>query len=109
VSTHIGASRSAPSWSPSATSASRRDGSTARSVGSFAARSSQKGPRTVTGTGPAFVPSTIRERPPATTNAVPSEGWPAKGISYDGVKMRTRTSVSSRSGASTKVVSERFV
>ena len=47
-------------------------------------------------TAPSAVTSTVtvvpgvvcRQRPGPSTHAVPSEGWPANGISYAGVKMR---------------------
>ena len=42
----------------------------------------------------------------ASTNAVPTFGWPANGISAPGVKMRTLRVCAGSSGGSTKVVSE---
>ena len=48
-------------------------------------------------------------RPSETSvQAVPMLGWPAKGSSTAGVKMRTRASPPA-SGAVTNVVSERFI
>src|ERR1700692_2965737 len=44
----------------------------------------------------------------ARTNAVPTLGWPANGISARGVKMRTRAVCSGACGGSTKVVSARL-
>ena len=45
----------------------------------------------------------------ASANAVPIVGCPAIGSSSAGVKIRTRASVSGRSGGSTNVVSEKFI
>lgn len=44
----------------------------------------------------------------SSTSAVPMVGWPAKGSSDPGVKMRTAQVTSGRSGGKTKVVSLRF-
>src|SRR5205823_8686699 len=68
-----------------------------------------------TGTGPTFSSSVKFSAPPGTrpslarTQAVPTVGWPAKGSSLNGVKMRTRAACVGSSGGRTKVVSEKFI
>ena len=68
-----------------------------------------------TGTGPIPRPNTKRWQPGSMTparasaNALPMVGCPAMGSSSAGVKIRIRTSVSVRSGGSTKVVSENAI
>jgi len=72
--------------------------------------------RIVTGTGPAisskmiFVVSPVSLTTPvvARTWAVPTVGWPAKGSSRPGVKIRTRAVWAGLSGGRTKVVSEKL-
>lgn len=64
------------------------------STGSFWRISPKPGSRSKrTGMGPTFSASviTFRVEVPRSTAAVPSVGWPAKGSSCEGVKMRTRT------------------
>ena len=70
--------------------------------------------RIATATGPAPSSNTTSVSAPdvgtapiaASTNAVPTFGWPANGISAPGVKMRTLRVCAGSSGGSTKVVSE---
>ena len=64
-----------------------------------------------TGTTPAPVSSRITAfwSGPPRTNAVPSVGCPAKGISAAGVKMRMRTSASGVVGGRTKTLSANII
>ncbi len=72
-------------------------------------------PSSSTGTGP--IPSSSENRVvpgascprDASTQLVPTVGWPANGTSRAGVKIRTRAAQSERVGGSTNVVSERFI
>ena len=63
-----------------------------------------------TGTSPAFSSNFSRAggfaASVASTKAVPTLGWPAKGISRFTVKIRTCASFARSTGGSTKVVSE---
>jgi hypothetical protein len=68
---------------------------------------------TSTVTGPTFSSNTTRplrgiSPSRASTAAVPTVGCPANGISYPGVKMRTRKACAGSSAGSTKVLSEKL-
>ena len=56
-----------------------------------------------TSSSPTALPKTTPRR--ARTQAVPTFGWPAKGYSSVGVKIRTRAVFRESSGGSTKVIS----
>ncbi len=87
-----------------------------RAVVSWAHTGLPRRPRIVTGTGPTPSSNTTRVASPASamspmlasTCAVPMVGWPAKGSSAAGVKMRRRRVCPGRSGGRTKTVSDRL-
>lgn len=109
------------SSSPRARARSRAPGGGGPNSGSFAALNWAKSglpftARMVTGTGPTPSSSVTRVSEPerlmspmlASTNAVPMVGWPAKGSSVPGVKMRTLRVCCGSFGGRTNVVSEKL-
>ena len=104
VSTQSGSSDTAPAGArPSASSS--RVAATGRVAGPWRPRSVHDDPRRATSTSPAFISSVTRSRAPPTTFAVPSVGWPANGISNEGVRSDGRPLARRH----TNVVSDRFI